>query len=283
MSRLFLLGVFGLFAGSQAASALTVCHDFTRYRVAGADGDNLGRGDLIGLLRARQYRGILSFNSSDAAALAKAQRFLRPGDVILIGAGNGHSGVMTAGDIEHFIQVPGEVGQRRDPGNLPRGPVRGPRANSNALGGHFVGDSLVQMLGRLSARGPQPVEIWSTTNDLKVTMTWNTRTDVDLWVEEPSGARCWYRQRQTANGGALLEDVTSGFGPEHYALARAVPGTFTIKANYFSGPRNAKVEPTTVTVIVTQFEGTPSARSQTFTATLRNRGETVTLHSVRFQ
>jgi uncharacterized protein YfaP (DUF2135 family) len=111
-----------------------------------------------------------------------------------------------------------------------------------------------------------------------VTINWNTRTDVDLWVEEPGNHKCWYRNRTTANGGTLLEDNTTGFGPEHYVLARAEPGNYVIKVNYFSGPRNARVEPTTVTVVVTKGEGQP----QTFTAVLNNRGETKTVHTVRF-
>src|SRR5262245_23671708 len=272
-----------LFATASTASALTVCHDFTLYKVAGSDGNNQGRDELIRQLGSRQYRSILSFNSSDANALAKAQRYLRSRDVIVLGTSNGHSGVMTSGGIEHFIQVPGEVGQRRDPANLPRGPARGANASSDAVGGHFVGDSLEQMIGRLSGQGPHPVEIWSKTSDLKVTITWNTMTDVDLWVEEPNDAKCWYRNRQTANGGHLLEDNTVGRGPEHYVLARAVPGNYTIKVNYYSGPRNAKVEPTTVTIVVTQGENTPNARTQTFTATLNNRGETATVHTVRLE
>src|SRR5438876_366583 len=110
MFRLMLSCVLALpmlFVAVPMASALTVCHDFTLYKVAGADGDNQGRETLITQLRARQYRAILSFSSTDADALAKGQRYLRPGDVIVMGTGNGHSGFMTAQGIEHFIQVPG--------------------------------------------------------------------------------------------------------------------------------------------------------------------------------
>lgn len=282
MIRLLYSCTFTLFAVSTA-SALTVCHDFTLYKVAGTNTDNKSREDLTGALKSRQYRKIYSFNSDDAKGLAKGQRYLRAGDVVLIGAGNGHSGIMTAQGLDHFIQVPGEVGQRREPTNLPRGPIRGANAASPAFGGHFVGDTLAGMISRLSGKGPHPVEIWSKVNDLKVTINWNTRTDVDLWIEEPNNTKCSYQNRQTSNGGHLLEDITTGFGPEHYALARAVPGNFVVKVNYFSGPRNAKVEPTTVTVTVTQFEGTANARTQNFTATLNNRGQTATVTTVRFE
>ncbi len=280
---LFLSAVVALVATSADVDALTVCHDFTLYRLLRIDSDNKSRGNLVDELKKRNYRMIYSFNAADRAALAKGQRYLRTGDVVIMGQGNGHSGIMTAQGLEHFIQVPGESGKRRDPNNLPVGPVVRQVGDVTLAGGYFRPESLEAMIGRLSGRGgPPPVEIWSKVSDLKVTMTWNTKTDVDLWVEEPGGAKCWYQNRRTNNGGALLEDVTSGFGPEHYALARSVPGVFVIKANYYSGPRNAKVEPTTVTLVVTEFDGMPNARTQTFRVVLNTRGESRVAHTVRF-
>lgn len=279
------LGISLMFVDS--VHAVRVCHDFTLFKVTNRDWDDLGRNNLTDHLKQqpRKYRNILSFNSSDAAMLAKGQRYLRQGDVVILGTDNGHSGFMTAQGIEHYIMVPGQVREKRDPNRLPAGPTRAANAAAppHVFGGHFRGDSLVGMLGRLSTRRPQPVEIWSNANDLKVKMTWNTRTDVDLWVEEPNNQKAWFSHRTTTNGGTLLEDVTSGFGPEHYALARAEPGAYTIKVNYYSGPRNARVEPTTVTIVVTEFEGTPRERTQTFTKVLHNRNQTETVHTVRFQ
>src|SRR5438874_114244 len=115
---------FGLpFALVNVASALTVCHDFTLFKVTRADGNNLSRGALVEQLQRQpnKYRNILSFTSSDAAKLAKAQRYLRTGDVVFLGSANGHSGFMTPQGIEHFIQVPGQVGLQRNPNNLPNG------------------------------------------------------------------------------------------------------------------------------------------------------------------
>ena len=39
-------------------------------------------------------------------------------------------------------------------------------------------------------------------NDLRVTISWNTdATDVDLWVIEPDGTKCFYGHNRTASGG----------------------------------------------------------------------------------
>ena len=73
------LAVF--FAGVSSLSALTVCHDYTWFRLTGANVNNLPREALTRQLQdpARGYRRILAFTSSDANALAKGQRYLQIG------------------------------------------------------------------------------------------------------------------------------------------------------------------------------------------------------------
>ena len=61
--------------------------------------------------------------------------------------------------------------------------------------------------------------------DLRVVIEWNSEaTDVDLWVDEPSGERAIYHNPRTAIGGRLSNDMTQGFGPEEYLLRRAPAG-----------------------------------------------------------
>src|SRR5262249_28781853 len=56
-------------------------------------------------------------------------------------------------------------------------------------------------------------------SDLRVTISWNTdATDIDLWVIEPDGTKCFYGQRSTRNGGELSEDQREGYGPERYQV-----------------------------------------------------------------
>ena len=60
------------------------------------------------------------------------------------------------------------------------------------------------------------------TADLAALIFWNTDgTDVDLHVTEPGGEECYYAHRQTAGGGRISQDVTTGYGPEIYILPRA--------------------------------------------------------------
>ena len=90
--------------------------------------------------------------------------------------------------------------------------------------------------------------------DLVVVIAWNTDgTDVDLHVTEPGGEECYYRNRQTATGGQLSCDVTTGYGPERYVLRRAAPGTYYIRTHYFASDANRAS--TRTTVYATIYEG----------------------------
>src|SRR5438477_277481 len=65
--------------------------------------------------------------------------------------------------------------------------------------------------------------------DLRVTISWNTdATDVDLWVIEPDGTKCYYQHNRTKNGGELSQDKTQGYGPESFQVAKALPGAYTV-------------------------------------------------------
>jgi len=67
---------------------------------------------------------------------------------------------------------------------------------------------------------------------------WQTEaTDVDLWVDEPSGERAIFHNPRTAIGGRLSNDMTQGFGPEEYLLRRARPGAYEVRANVFAADR----------------------------------------------
>jgi len=71
--------------------------------------------------------------------------------------------------------------------------------------------------------------------DLRVVIEWNTAaTDMDLWVDEPTGERAIYSHPRTAIGGRLSNDMTQGFGPEEYLLRRAIAGEYRISVNVYS-------------------------------------------------
>jgi uncharacterized protein YfaP (DUF2135 family) len=120
-------------------------------------------------------------------------------------------------------------------------------------------------------------------SDLRVTITWNTdNTDVDLWVIEPDGTRCFYQNRQTKTGGELSEDMMQGYGPERYQIRKAVPGTYQIIVHYFSRNPNLVGGETHVNVVVIRHAGTKQEVGERYTVTLKQRDEQVLVCKLKF-
>lgn len=114
--------------------------------------------------------------------------------------------------------------------------------------------------------------------DLRVTMTWDTPgTDVDLWVTGPGGEKVFYGHRQDALGGSLDTDITTGFGPETFTLARLTRGTWRIQAHYYSGSG-----PIWVTVTVVESEGQLDERRREFRGLLALVGDVLEVAEVQF-
>jgi hypothetical protein len=74
--------------------------------------------------------------------------------------------------------------------------------------------------------------------DLRVVLEWNTDgTDMDLWVDEPTGERAIYSNPKTGIGGRLSHDMTNGYGPEEYLLHQGPDGTYTVRVNVYATDR----------------------------------------------
>ncbi len=76
-------------------------------------------------------------------------------------------------------------------------------------------------------------------NDIKIYLSWDTdRSDVDLWITNPSGEKVFYEHKTGKFGGTLYRDVTNGYGPESFTAHRAHRGTYTVEVNYYSAGRS---------------------------------------------
>ncbi len=74
--------------------------------------------------------------------------------------------------------------------------------------------------------------------DVRIVLDWSSNdNDIDLWVIEPSGEKCYYQNKNTKSGGKLSKDFTQGYGPEEYTIRKAEKGTYRIKAKYYSESR----------------------------------------------
>jgi hypothetical protein len=120
-------------------------------------------------------------------------------------------------------------------------------------------------------------------SDLRVTISWNTdATDVDLWVIEPDGTKCFYQHNRTKNGGELSQDQTQGYGPERYRVRKARHGTYKVVVHNYAVNPNLLGGETHVQVVITRFAGTPREVSERHNVILKKHNEEVEVAQVKF-
>jgi len=131
---------------------------------------------------------------------------------------------------------------------------------------------------------------------LRVLLTWDSDgTDLDLHVVTPDGAHIWYGDRVAPNGAALDVDVTTGYGPEIFAMPAPIKGQYQVYVNYYGGGyRNEESEEdgetveqpkqalTTAQITVITEEGTPSEKMETFVVPMRAPGELTLVKSFSY-
>jgi hypothetical protein len=117
----------------------------------------------------------------------------------------------------------------------------------------------------------------------RVVLTWDTdNCDIDLWVTEPNGEKCFYSHNQTLGGGHMSRDFTQGFGPEEYVIRQTQNGSYKIQANYYGSRQVTKPEPTTLQVKIFRDYGTSSEKVEEVSLRLDNVKETIDVATIEF-
>lgn len=75
------------------------------------------------------------------------------------------------------------------------------------------------------------------TGDVQITLTWDSSSDLDLWVTDPSLEKIFYNHPSSLSGGILDIDDTNGFGPENifWPENEAPQGEYLVQIHHFSG------------------------------------------------
>ena len=88
-------------------------------------------------------------------------------------------------------------------------------------------------------------------------LTWDAdNSDMDLWVTDPNGEKCFYSHKLTYQGGHMSNDFTGGYGPEEFALRIAKPGRYKVEVNYFGDRQQQVAGPTSLHLRFTTKFGT---------------------------
>ena len=110
--------------------------------------------------------------------------------------------------------------------------------------------------------------------DVRVILTWNTDDcDIDLWITDKDGEKCYYGNRLTANGGRLSRDFTQGYGPEEFCIHTSPGGKFTIQANYYANHQQKILQPVTVQAEVYTNFGRENQKREVLTLELKDNKE----------
>jgi tetratricopeptide (TPR) repeat protein len=119
--------------------------------------------------------------------------------------------------------------------------------------------------------------------DVRIVMTWHAdNTDIDLWVIEPSGEKADYSHNRTTIGGLVSDDFTGGYGPEEYMVRRAMPGVYTVKANYYGSDAVKLLGAVTVQMDVFTNFGRENQQRKSVTVRLKEKEETVKIGEIEF-
>lgn len=110
------------------------------------------------------------------------------------------------------------------------------------------------------------------TGSLQISLSWNTYTDQDLWVTDPSGTKIYYMNKTSSTNGQLDRDDTDGFGPENiFWLENAPDGEYKVQVDDYENSSS----PNSCFVTVTA-----PGKSKSFTVTTQ-RGSTANVVTIR--
>ncbi|MHB8877126.1 MAG: hypothetical protein ACYC8T_25805, partial [Myxococcaceae bacterium] len=99
--------------------------------------------------------------------------------------------------------------------------------------------------------------------DYQLTTHWTSDSvDIDLWVIEPTGEKCFYSHKDTRAGGKLYWDITDGFGPELYHARSAASGRYDVVVHYFGNNSPRFAVPTAVLLTTDQGVFGPAERER---------------------
>ncbi|KAA3645202.1 MAG: hypothetical protein DWP98_11870 [Bacteroidetes bacterium] len=74
------------------------------------------------------------------------------------------------------------------------------------------------------------------TGSLQISLSWDTETDQDLYVTDPSGEVISYQNEYSNSGGELDRDDTDGFGPENIFWKTSAPdGNYMVRVHDYEG------------------------------------------------
>ncbi len=140
---------------------------------------------------------------------------------------------------------------------------------------------VIAVSGALAAEGTMSFDSLVPLMALHATLTWNTNgTDVDFWITDPNGERCYYAHSSTASGLMLDVDDTNGYGPENITSPSVIPGDYLVQVHYYSDHDYENAIGTDCQVVISKDENSnePPVNYYGFLADTGDLWNVTTLH-----
>ena len=136
---------------------------------------------------------------------------------------------------------------------------------------------------KLPLRSSQKRFRHSLDSDIRILISWDTdNSDMDLWVTDPAGEKCYYSNRLTKVGGRISNDFTDGRGPEEFMIRRAPQGIYKVQADYYGTREQTSIGPTTLHATIITNWGRKSETRKHLTFQLGATKEVVEIGEVEF-
>ncbi|MEN0002888.1 MAG: VIT domain-containing protein [Bacteroidota bacterium] len=119
--------------------------------------------------------------------------------------------------------------------------------------------------------------------DIRIVVDWNVmETDLDMWITEPTGEKCYYLNELTKIGGRLTEDYTNGYGPEEYILKKAIPGDYKIEVDFYDDRIQKISGPAIVRAAIYTNYGSDNQKVHYITKSLKEEEGTIEIGTIRW-
>jgi tetratricopeptide (TPR) repeat protein len=148
-----------------------------------------------------------------------------------------------------------------------------------------------QEMNSLIARSPQKLKLDhidkrlrdNLDTDVRVVLNWDANeVDMDLWVTDPRGEKCYYAHNRTQVGGWISRDFTGGYGPEEFWLRKAIPGIYQIEVNYYGSRQQRIAGPTNIRVELITDYGRKSEQREEIVMRLGEANEVIAVGELKY-
>ena len=118
--------------------------------------------------------------------------------------------------------------------------------------------------------------------DLRIVVDWDANNcDIDLWVTDPLGEKCFYSNKETKAGGWMSSDFTGGYGPEEFVIKTGPPGEYKVELNYYGSSQQTVAGPTTIMVKLYTNYGTSTQELKEITRRVSSEKEVLLIGSIK--